>query len=204
MLIGLTGGIGSGKSTLAAGLHELGYPIYDTDAHAKQIILTNPMVRSQVELLFGSEVLEGNVYHTHLVAKQVFHDPGMLDKLNRIVHPAVAFDVQEWEREEVRCHPQQPFCFVESAILYPSGFDRLCNRIVVVTAPEGIRIQRVVERDHTSVDRVQARIRAQESAIDVHRADLVVHNDGTTPISELCKQIQAFLSTIPTGEQNYV
>ena len=196
MLIGLTGGIGSGKSTLAASLRELGYPTYDTDAHAKQIILTNPMVRSQVELLFGSEVLEGDVYHTHLVAKQVFHNPDLLDKLNHIVHPAVAFDVQEWERDEVRRHPQQPFCFVESAILYPSGFDKLCARVVVVTAPEDVRIQRVLERDHTSIDKVQARIRAQESAIDVNRADLVIHNDGTVSISELCKQIQAFLLKI--------
>ena len=75
MLIGITGGIGSGKSTIAQVLRRLGYAVYDTDSEAKRIIVENPMVRSQVEMLFGSQVFEGNVYLTQVVAKQVFHHP---------------------------------------------------------------------------------------------------------------------------------
>lgn len=195
MLIGLTGGIGCGKSTIAAGLRDLGYPTYDTDSRAKHIIVTNPMVRSQVELLFGSEVLDGDVYHTELVAKQVFHHPDLLERLNRIVHPAVAFDVQEWARMEVKDHPDQPFCFVESAILYESGLDKLCAKVVAVTAPEEIRIERTIARDHTDINKVRARIRAQETAEDIRRADFIVNNDGKTEINALCLQIRDFLRT---------
>ena len=193
MLIGLTGGIGCGKSTIAAGLRDLGYPIYDTDSRAKQIIITNPMVRSQVELLFGSEVLDGDVYHTELVAKQVFHHPELLERLNRIVHPAVAFDVQEWARMEIKDHPDQPFCFVESAILFESGLNKVCDKVIAITAPEELRIQRTIARDHTDINKVRARIRAQETALDISRADYIVNNDGTTPVPTLCTQIQAYL-----------
>lgn len=193
MLIGLTGGIGCGKSTIAAELHNMGYPIYDTDSRAKQIIITNPMVRSQVELLFGSEVLDGDVYHTELVAKQVFHHPELLERLNRIVHPAVAFDVQEWARMEIKDHPDQPVCFVESAILFESGLNKVCDHVIAITAPEELRIQRTIARDHTDINKVRARIRAQETALDISRADYIVNNDGTTPVPTLCTQIQSFL-----------
>ena len=196
MLIGLTGGIGCGKSTIAAGLRDLGYPIYDTDSRAKQIIITNPMVRSQVELLFGSEVLDGDVYHTELVAKQVFHHPELLERLNRIVHPAVAFDVQEWARMEVNSHPDQPFCFVESAILFESGLNKVCDHVIAITAPEELRIQRTIARDHTDINKVRARIRAQETALDISRADYIVNNDGTTPVPTLCTQIQSYIHSL--------
>lgn len=194
MIIGLTGGIGSGKSTIGAGLRSLGYPVYETDQQAKRIIISNPMVRSQVELLFGSEVLDGDIYHTELVAKQVFHHPDLLERLNRIVHPAVAFDVQEWARMEVKDHPDQPFCFVESAILFESGLDRLCDKVIAVTAPEELRIQRTIARDHIDINKVRARIRAQETAVDIAHADYLVNNDGTTPVATLCTQIQSYLN----------
>lgn len=195
MIIGLTGGIGSGKSTIGAGLRALGYPVYETDQQAKRIIISNPMVRSQVELLFGSEVLDGDIYHTELVAKQVFHHPDLLERLNRIVHPAVAFDVQEWARMQVEKHHGQSVCFVESAILYESGLDKLCAKVVAVTAPEEIRIERTIARDHTDINKVRARIRAQETAEDIRRADFIVNNDGKTEINILCLQIRDFLRT---------
>ena len=194
MIIGLTGGIGSGKSTIGAGLRSLGYPVYETDQQAKRIIISNPMVRSQVELLFGSEVLDGDIYHTELVAKQVFHHPDLLERLNRIVHPAVAFDVQEWARMQVEKHPEQPVCFVESAILFESGLDRLCDKVIAVTAPEELRIQRTIARDHIDINKVRARIRAQETAVDIAHADYLVNNDGTTPVATLCTQIQSYLN----------
>ena len=77
MLIGITGGIGSGKTTIAKQLEQLGYPVYYTDAEAKRIVVENPMVRSQIGTLFGSDIYEGDVYRTDRVAKQVFHHPDL-------------------------------------------------------------------------------------------------------------------------------
>ena len=196
MLIGITGGIGCGKSTIASQLHNLGYPTYDTDSRAKYIIINNPMVRSQVELLFGSEVLEGDVYHTELVSKQVFHHPDLLTRLNRIVHPAVAFDLQEWERKEITQHPEQPICFVESAIIFESGLNLLCDKVIAITAPEDIRISRTILRDHSDASKVLARIHAQSTDDDIQRADLIINNDGNTPIPTLCQQILNYIKSL--------
>lgn len=183
-LIGITGGIGSGKSTIARGLQELGYAIYDTDREAKRIMQSNPAVRSQIEYLFGSEVYQDDVYQPQLVAPQVFADRKLLDKLNQVVHPAVAFDLSHWAKR------QDTTCFVESAILFESGLDKLCEKVVCVTAPIDVRIARTVARDRSNPDKVRARISAQMP--DEQRQTLshiIVLNDGHTPVSQLCQQI---------------
>lgn len=191
MLIGLTGGIGSGKSTLAAELARRDYPVYCSDTEAKRIIVENPMVRSQIELLFGSEVYEGDRYCTEQVAKVVFRHPDMLERLNAIVHPAVAYDLRQWTR-----HQEAKYCFVESAILYESGLNQACDKVVCVVAPEAVRVERTLVRDYTAPysqeDRkaVWARIHAQMSDSErVQRADIVVENDGTSSIADLAEQV---------------
>ncbi len=181
-LIGITGGIGSGKTTIARELERLGYPVYYTDAEAKRIIRSNPMVRSGIETLFGSEVFEGDVYRTDLVAREVFRDPEMLERLNRIVHPAVGFDLMHWARE------QKGICFVESAILYESGLDKQCSRVAAVVADQETRIQRALRRDYPNakpqdIEKVRARIRTQKSDTELEQlADYVLRNDeGAAP-----------------------
>ena len=217
MLIGITGGIGSGKSTIAQALLSRGYAVYDTDSEAKRIIVENPMVRSQVEMLFGSQVFEGNVYRTQLVAKQVFHHPDLLAKLNGIVHPAVAFHLKQWAREKTASAPQRStlICFVESAILFASGLDKLCDKIVVVSAPEALRIARTIQRDYKgeqtveNIAKVKQRIAAQteeESAIEhALRAQcqtpeiVTIVNDGTVSLEQLTNKI---LSLLHSGRGN--
>ena len=210
MLIGITGGIGSGKPTIAQALRRRGYAVYDTDSEAKRIIVENPMVRSQVEMLFGSQVFEGNVYRTQLVAKQVFHHPDLLTQLNSIVHPAVAFHLKQWAREQTASAPQRstlnaqpstPICFVESAILFASGLDKLCDKIVVVSAPESLRIARTIQRDYEGVQtaetiaKVKQRIAAQhaelldEQSIGERKDCLRLSNDGSTPIPLLAQAV---------------
>ncbi len=187
MLIGITGGIGSGKSTLAAELHRRGYPVYDTDQAAKHIIVHNPAVRSQVEVLFGSDVFDGDTYRTDVVAKAVFHNHDLLMRLNAVVHPAVAFDLKHWYNIQ-----KSTLCFVESAILYNSGLHALCDKIIEVTAPEDVRIARVMARDGAGRETVLARINAQNQ--DTHpAADMVINNDGTASVPSLVDSIENFL-----------
>ncbi|MGM9809582.1 MAG: dephospho-CoA kinase [Paludibacteraceae bacterium] len=228
MLIGITGGIGSGKSRIAQALRSRGYAVYDTDTEAKRIIVENPMVRSQVEMLFGSQVFEGDVYRTQLVAKQVFHHPDLLAELNHIVHPAVAFHLKQWAKEQKGTHPSPPqsyptarclqgpqeggrlettpICFVESAILFASGLDQLCDKIVVVTAPEALRIERTIQRDYRgertaeNIAKVKQRIaaqteeesamrRCQDTSLNKHNFILTLINDGALSIEELTNEI---------------
>lgn len=188
MIIGITGGIGSGKSTIAKQLREMGYAVYDTDSEAKRLIVEDAGVREEIEQLFGKEVYKDGVYQTALVAQRVFADRSLLAQLNAIVHPAVKADILRWA--ENMNHPT--LCFVECAILYQAGFDTLCEKVVVVTAPEEVRLQRAVARDHSTIEKVRARMRAQEVEKDIERADLVVNNDGKTEITTICLQIRDF------------
>ena len=195
MIIGITGGIGSGKSTIAKQLRAMGYAVYDTDSEAKRLIVEDAHVRQQIEQLFGSEVYKDGVYQTALVAQRVFADHSLLAKLNAIVHPAVKADIMCWAQKINHATPRYTTlhhatpCFVECAILYQAGFDSLCDKVVAVTAPEEIRLERVMKRDSSTIEKVRARMRAQEIENDIPRADILINNNGKTPISTLCKEI---------------
>ena len=210
MLVGITGGIGSGKTTIAQEFERLGYPVYNTDIEAKRIIVANPMVRSQIEMLFGSDVYDGDTYRTDIVSKQVFRHPDLLEKLNAIVHPAVAFDLKRWETS-----PTPSFKggglgggslrFVESAILFESGLNTLCDKVIAVTAPDDVRIERTLQRDYNGshskehIAAVRNRIQAQMTNEErTKRADIILNNDGAQPISLLAKQaLEQLKSFIP-------
>lgn len=193
MIIGITGGIGSGKSVIAKQLREMGYAVYDTDSEAKRLIVEDAAVRKQMIQLFGSDVYKDGIYQTAFVAQRVFTDKSLLAQLNAIVHPAVRADILRWatmqDSPSFRKGLGVGLCFVECAILYQAGFDALCDKVVAVTAPEDIRLKRVIARDYSTIDKVRARMRAQSTEQDLLRADIVVNNDGQTPISTLCEQI---------------
>ncbi len=169
-MIGITGGIGSGKSTIAHELAQRGYTVYDCDREAKRIIAENPEVRKAIIDLLGEEAFVNGFYNTDFVAKRVFAQKELLQQLNAIIHPAVGQDILK----------RQPD-FVESAILYESGLNRLCDKVIVIDAPEEIRIARTLNRNYD----VRARIRAQV----VPTGDLTIHNDGKESIASLVDKI---------------
>ena len=180
MIIGITGGIGSGKSTIARELAKRGYIVYDCDQEAKRIIAENADVQQEIIDLLGEEAFVDGIYNTQYVAKRVFEDSHLLAALNAIVHPAVGLDIMKRKPD-----------FVESAILYESGLDILCDRIIVIDAPEDIRIARTITRDYhgdaspANIDKVRARMRTQK----ILTGDLVINNDGQTTIPELVEKI---------------
>ncbi len=190
MIIGITGGIGSGKSAISNQLRALGYAVYDSDREAKRLIHEHAWVREQIIELFGEEVFVDNVYQTPLVAQRVFADPALLARLNAIVHPAVREDI-------VRRYMPTPnsdkagdrLMFIECAILYEAGIDALCDKVVCVTAPEQVRLERVIQRDNSNIEKVRARMRAQKAEEYEQRADIVLNNDGTTPLTTLCQEL---------------
>lgn len=193
MIIGITGGIGSGKSVIARQLRKMGYSVYDTDSEAKRIIVEDATVREQMTALFGEEVYKDGVYQTSFVAQQVFADKNFLAKLNAIVHPAVKADIiSKFRSLGVLSEPlkrNSGLFFIECAILFQAGFDVLCDKVVAVTAPEDIRLERVIARDHSDMNKVRARMRAQEAEKDLQRADIIINNDGQVAIRTLCEEI---------------
>ena len=193
MIIGLTGGIGSGKSVIANQLRQMGYSVYDTDSEAKRLIMEDVHVREQIEHLFGKDVYRNGVYQTAMVAQQVFANPSLLARLNAIVHPAVHQDIIRWVSKQnspsFKKGKGVSLLFIECAILYQAGIDQFCDKVVAVTAPEQVRLERVIARDHSDKERVYARMRVQDVDKDMLCADIILNNDGRTPIPTLCEEI---------------
>lgn len=176
MVIGLTGGIGSGKSTIAQGLVQRGFTVYDCDREAKRIVAEDKDVQAAIKALLGDEAFVGGHYNTTYVAQRVFAEPALLERLNAIIHPAVKKDILLKKPD-----------FVESAILYEAGLDQLCYKVVVVDAPEDIRIARTIARDYhgEATEENISKVRARMSAQARHDGDLLIINDGKTSIEDL-------------------
>lgn len=187
MIIGITGGIGSGKSTIARELAHRGCAVYDCDREAKRIIAEDQSVQAAIIGLLGAESFSGGEYNTAYVAQRVFAEPALLEGLNRIVHPAVKEDIR-------RQSSAVSVLFVESAILYESGFDRLCDKVVYVDAPEEVRIARTVARDHCDATQVSARIRSQQAR--PHKKAIVLMNDGSVSVAQLAEQVLSYLTAL--------
>lgn len=187
MIIGITGGIGSGKSVISKELRRMGYEVYDTDSEAKRLIVENVQIRRNIENLLGQEVYKDNVYQTQIVASKVFANKSLLVQLNAIVHPAVREDILSRTQDFI--NNTTSLYFIECAILYTAHLDDICDKVVAITAPEAIRLERTIARDSSDKDKVRARMRMQDVEHDIQRADIIINNDGSTPVSTLCKEL---------------
>ena len=195
MIVGLTGGIGSGKSYLAQELAKRGFAVYDCDREAKRIIAEDKAVQAAIIKLLGEEAFIDGKYNTAYVAQRVFTEPQLLEELNKIVHPAVKADIS-------RQSSDVSLLVVESAILFESGLDELCDKIVVVTAPEETRIARTIARDYhneatpENINKVRARIRAQKeipASTEVPQGKiLTIVNDDASVLSSIIDRISGF------------
>ncbi|MBO4621495.1 MAG: dephospho-CoA kinase [Paludibacteraceae bacterium] len=159
-LIGITGGIGSGKSYYARRRAAEGYLVYDSDAEAKRVVESNPEVRKAIVELLGPGAFRCGKYQPKYVIAKVFDEQTgapLLQRLNAIIHPAVLADLQQWKE----AHRDAETLYVESAILFESGLNELCDEVVCITAPEDVRIARVMARDGISEAEVRARMARQ-------------------------------------------
>ena len=177
-LIGLTGGIGSGKTIVADIFRTLGIPVYVSDERAKILMHADETVKNQIITLFGPKAYhEDGQLNTTWIASQVFNDREVLHQLNDIVHPAVFLDLQQWASQASQV--AAPYLIQESAILFEADLTKRFDAIVLVVAPEAIRIQRVMQRDGASKEAAMARMNNQwPDAEKIVRADFVIYNDG--------------------------
>ncbi len=175
--IGITGGIGTGKSTVCLIFRAVGVPIYDADSRAKYLMRSDLVLIAQIKKYFGEEsYLADNQLNTIFLAQKVFQNQSQLDLLNRLVHPQVRQDMQDWALK----FPTKPYLLKEAALMYESDSYQDLDKIIVVSAPLELRIERIRKRDP---QRTEAEIRAiiakqmpQEEK--ERRADFVIQNDG--------------------------
>ena len=177
--VGITGGIGSGKSLVCKIFNALGVPTYDADSRAKMVMTTDGILVDAIKKEFGvlSYDAKGVLNRQHL-ANSVFNQPDKLKRLNELVHPRVALDYESW----VSSHADVKYVLKEAALLFESGSFQSLDKIIVVTAPETLRVQRVLVRDpHRSIQQTKEIISNQMAEEEkTKRADYVIVNDETT------------------------
>lgn len=173
--IGVTGGIGSGKSTVVKIFSCLGIPTYDADSRAKILMSTDAGLIKQITTEFGTESYDdrGKLNRRYL-AENVFENPERLNKLNSFVHPRVGRDFDFW----VGQNKTSKYVIKEAALLYESGSAARLDKVIVVTAPESIRIDRVMKRDNRSVAEIKNIIQRQWPQEKLQSmADYIIAND---------------------------
>jgi len=174
MKVGLTGNIGSGKTTVSQVFRSLGIPVFHADIEAKKLYLL-PEVRESLQGITGPGILadDGTVDRKKM-AELLFNNEELLKKVNDYIHPLVreAFSKQLEELEH------QPYAIYEAAILIESGHYHDMDKIILVRAPEELRIKRVIKRDGVNEEDVRIRIRNQmPEGQKVPKADFIIHND---------------------------
>lgn|SRR5690606_22203347 len=172
MIVGLTGGIGSGKSTVAAMFRELGVPVYDSDAQAKSLMVGSPGLKRAIGELLGPKAYQGDRLDRPYVAKRVFRDPALLEKLNALVHPVVRQHFLAWAGEQPSDYVVQ-----ETALIFENGAQDQYDRVLLVTAPKELRLERVMQRDAAQREDVLQRMDNQLA--DEHKkglADFTLEN----------------------------
>ena len=194
MKIAITGGIGSGKSYVCRILEKQGIKVYDCDAEAKRLMRTDAELQAGLKKLVGEEVYSADgILQKPVLVQFILTGEANKQAVNDVVHPAVARDFEQSDCE-----------WMESAILFDSGFNRRTHfdKVVCVSAPVAVRLQRIMQRDHISQEKAQQWIDAvmpQEELIA--RSDYEIVNDGVRDVEAQVVHLLDLLN--PSDNRSY-
>lgn len=202
VIIGLTGGIGSGKSTIAKVFANMGIPIFDADTTAKNLMNSNPIIKEKLIAAFGAEVYlhdsrahenvaenSNQILNRAYLSKLVFSDQHKLALLNSIVHPITIQAALDWAATQ-----NTPYVIKEAALFFESGATIGVHKIIGVSAPMAVRINRVMKRDYCSRADVKQRMSHQiEESLKMKLSDWVIVNDD---VQLVIPQVVALHETI--------
>lgn len=185
-LIAISGGIGAGKTIVSQIVKAMGYPVYDCDSEAKRLMDSSDAIKRRLrEEIHEMAIDSDNNIDRRLLAEIVFNDSEKLSLLNSIVHKSVKDDIATFTHLTA-----SPLIFIETAILYQSGIDRMVDGVWEVTATENIRIERVIKRNNCTPENVADRIRSQQFIPErPHPFTDIIINDNTTPLLPQIEQL---------------
>jgi len=155
-IVGLVGMMGSGKSEILKIFESLRISCFNSDKEAKKIMETIPDIRKQIINIFGNKSYLNQTLNSKYLSNIVFKNPKKLKLLNKLIHPMVIEKIILWSNNIT-----SKYGVVESAILFESGLNKLCNKIICVEAPEKIRFQRIINRDKINKENIKERLNNQ-------------------------------------------
>lgn len=171
-IVGLTGGIGSGKTTVANMFSNLGVPVYIADIEAKKLTNSSKIIKNKIIALLGDKAYYKGEINKKYVANLIFNNKKLLNEVNAIIHPKVAQHFKKWVNKQ-----QGIYCIKEVAILFENESYKNCDHTILVTAPKEIRIQRVINRDNSTIEEVEIRINNQWSDKEkIRLSDTIIKN----------------------------
>jgi dephospho-CoA kinase len=202
--IGITGGFGSGKSVVAAFFEQAGYPVLHADPLAKELMVSNPAVRSRLIQIIGVHAYKNDgSLDTAYIAGRIFSDHTLKKLVEDVVHPAVIRSIES-KLDTLERLNKTRIAFVEAALIYESHMESMFDYIIAVNAPLEIRIKRSMERGGIPESEVHRRIAAQyPQELITEKADFVVKNAGT--VEQLHAKLEfvlQLLSTLAEHEKN--
>lgn len=185
-VLGCTGGIGSGKSYVCRIFSGMGVPVYYSDDRTKDLYDSSETLKERLADLLGTDILHNGVIDRKIMAGRIFSDSGLLQKVEEIVHPAVMEDFEKW-REACMidgCAGNSGFVIFESALLLQKPLVRRCaDKVMVVSAPKSLRIERIKKRDNISYELIERRMAAQMSDEQMKAlADFIIVSNGRDPM----------------------
>ena len=182
-IIAVTGGIGSGKSVICQILQNYGYKIYNCDINAKVLMDNSISIKSALSQKISTSIInnDGSI-NRNLLANIVFNDKDKLNTLNEIVHYYVKEDIYQWIKQNTNKSSTNKL-FIETAILYQSGIDKIVDEVWEVNASEETRINRVIKRNGLYRTEVISRIKSQSfKPQNIHLNTKFIINDNNNPI----------------------
>jgi len=186
--IAITGNIGSGKSTVCRIFETMKVPVYNSDIRAMILTHIEPQIISVYKQIFGKDIYKYGFLDRKKCAATLFNNRELLKKVEEVVFPAIIKDFETWCEE----YEHQTLLF-ESALLFESKMSKMFDQIIFVSAPEALRIQRVMKRDNISSQEVQNRIDNQwKEKEKIGLCDYVIVNDDIKPV---IPQILGFVGT---------
>jgi dephospho-CoA kinase len=173
MIIGLTGGIGSGKTTVAKIFEHLQIPVFVADEVSKSLLDSDAHLQASLKELLGPELVKQGKVDKAYMANLIFNDVELLKKVNALIHPAVARAFKNWYAQQ-----EADYVIREAAILYESGSHVDCDKVIVVSAPKALRLERVMKRSGETEVQVRQRMSKQwPQSKKEALADYIIHND---------------------------
>ncbi len=188
--VGITGNIGSGKSYVCKMFEKLGIPVFYSDDETKKLYLI-PSVKELIVNRFGEEVyFEDGTLNRKLLSYHLFKNEEAMKFIESVLYPALNQHFDEWCEQQT-----SPYVLYESAILFEKNYGKYFDKIIFVSAPEDIRLQRVMKRDDCTEENVRSRMRLQMSEeTKISKADFVIYNDGDKALEPQVETINKQLS----------
>ncbi|TXE07675.1 dephospho-CoA kinase [Gelidibacter salicanalis] len=188
-IIGITGGIGSGKTTVAKMFQDLGVPLYIADDRAKHLMNTSECIKKELTALFGKNAYNDAQLNRAYLASKIFENAELLKQMNAIVHPRVGEDFKHWQAAQ-----SAPYVLKEAAVIFENDLAGQFDFIITVIADLDIRIERIIQRDQTTEDKIMAIVKNQLSDDEkAKNSDFVITNHDLDQTKEQVHIIHQYL-----------